>query len=75
MWQEDASYLRLKNVEVAYLFKFREKSPVQNLRLYVNGQNLCTWTKMSYFDPEIADSNGNAYPMMRVFNMGINIQF
>lgn len=75
LWQRDASYLRLKNVEVGYRFKFKEKAAVQGLRVYVNGQNLCTWTKMPYFDPEIADNNGNAYPMMRVFNMGINIQF
>lgn len=75
LWQRDASYLRLKNVEVGYRFKFKEKAAVQGLRVYVNGQNLCTWTKMSYFDPEIADNNGNAYPMVRVFNMGVNIQF
>lgn len=75
LWQRDASYLRLKNVEVGYRFEFKEKAVIQGLRVYVNGQNLCTWTKMPYFDPEIADSNGNAYPMMRVFNMGVNIQF
>lgn len=75
LWQQDASYLRLKNVEIAYLFKFKEKSPIKTLRLCLTGQNLITWTKMPYFDPEISQSNGAAYPMMRVFNFGLNVQF
>ena len=75
LWQQDASYIRLKNVEVAYQFKMRETSPVKGLRVYVNGQNLVTWTKMPYFDPEMSDSSGNAYPMTRVINLGVNVQF
>jgi TonB-linked SusC/RagA family outer membrane protein len=76
-WMQDASYLRLKNVEVAYTFapKIIQKLSLKSLRVYMNGQNLVTWTKMEYFDPEIPSSNGAVYPMMRVFNFGVNVQF
>ena len=76
-WMQDASYLRLKNVELAYTIG---KSPlnklgVKSFRMYINGQNLYTWTKMPFFDPEIANSNGAVYPMTRIFNAGFNLQF
>jgi hypothetical protein len=76
-WMQDASYLRLKNVELAYTIG---KSPlnklgVKSFRIYINGQNLYTWTKMPFFDPEIANSNGAVYPMTRIFNAGFNLQF
>lgn len=76
-WLEDAAYLRLKNVEIAYTLQSRKlkEAGIRTLRVYVNGQNLYTWTKMPYFDPEIANSNGAIYPMMRVFNAGFNVQF
>lgn len=76
-WMQDASYLRLKNVEIAANFSksFLDKIGVKNLRVYINGQNLYTWTKMPYFDPEIPNSSGAIYPVMRVFNGGFNLQF
>jgi hypothetical protein len=76
-WMQDASYLRLKNLEIAANFSkaFLDKVGIKNLRVYINGQNLHTWTKMPYFDPEIPNSNGSIYPVMRVFNGGFNLQF
>lgn len=76
-WMQDASYIRLKNVELAYVFpqKLIGHIGLKYARVYVNGQNLATWTKMEYFDPEIPNSSGNVYPMTRVFNIGANIQF
>jgi TonB-linked SusC/RagA family outer membrane protein len=76
-WMQDASYLRLKTLEIAYTFdaKLLNRIGAKSLRLYANGQNLFTWTKMPYFDPEIASSNGAVYPMMQVFNVGLNLQF
>ena len=76
-WMRDASYLRLKNIEFSYTFsnKLLDKLSMKSLRVYVNGQNLATWTSMPYFDPEIPSSNGSVYPMMRVFNFGFNLQF
>jgi TonB-linked SusC/RagA family outer membrane protein len=76
-WMQDASYLRLKNLEIAANFSkaFLDKVGIKNLRVFINGQNLHTWTKMPYFDPEIPNSNGSIYPVMRVFNGGFNLQF
>jgi TonB-linked SusC/RagA family outer membrane protein len=76
-WLQDAAYIRFKTLEIAYSFssKLVSKVGVKSLRVYANGQNLFTWTKMPYFDPEIASSNGSVYPMMRVVNMGLNLQF
>ena len=76
-WMQDASYLRLKNVEFSYTFSAAQlrRIGMKGLRLYISGQNLVTWTKMPYFDPEIPSSNGSVYPMTRIFNTGLNIQF
>jgi hypothetical protein len=76
-WMQDASYLRLKTLEIAYTFNTSliNRIGIKSLRLYANGQNLFTWTKMPYFDPEIASSNGAVYPMMQVLNIGFNLQF
>ncbi|HET8828441.1 MAG TPA: SusC/RagA family TonB-linked outer membrane protein, partial [Pelobium sp.] len=76
-WQQNAAYVRLKNVEFAYTFntKLISKIGLKSLRVFVNGQNLLTKTDMKYFDPEIANSNGAVYPMVRTFNLGTNIQF
>ncbi|MFC6097976.1 SusC/RagA family TonB-linked outer membrane protein [Flavobacterium qiangtangense] len=49
---EDASYLRLKNLEIGYTFNGKEWSGISNFRVYVSGQNLLTWTDYSGLDPE-----------------------
>ena len=73
----DGSYLRLKNMEIAYNFtgKWIEKMHMKSLRVYVNGDNLFLWTDM----PDDRESNFSggastgAYPTMRRFNLGVNI--
>jgi TonB-linked SusC/RagA family outer membrane protein len=77
LWQQDGSYLRLKNMEIGYRMspKVLDKIGVKNIRLYVNGQNLYTWTKMKIYDPERASGSGAFYPVMRVVNMGFTAQF
>jgi TonB-linked SusC/RagA family outer membrane protein len=78
LWQRDASYVRLRNLEIAYNFnpKLISKIGIRNIRVFTNGQNLYTWTKLKNFDPEISNrSNGAVYPIVRVFNFGTNIQF
>lgn len=70
----DASYLRLKNMELAYTF---DQSWVKNLglssfRVYLNGDNLLMWTKMPD-DREVNMGSASAYPTVRRFNLGLNI--
>lgn len=77
-WTRDASFIRLKNLEIGYTFpkRWTEKVHIQNLRLYVSGVNLLTWTPdIRLFDPELGSTDGQKYPPSRVFNMGININF
>jgi hypothetical protein len=45
------------------------------LRIFATGQNLVTFTKLHNVDPENTDGNGWYYPVMAVYNFGINIQF
>ena len=78
MYLYDASYLRLKNVELAYTFpkKWFSHTPISSLRMYVNGFNLFTWDKLKVIDPEAAPGNrGNFYPQQKVYNCGVNVVF
>lgn len=79
----DASYIRLKTVELAYLFnrnenRWLDNSGITSLRLYVNGDNLFFWSKLPD-DREAAWSGGSAntgaYPTVKRINFGINLTF
>ena len=73
-WVRDASYLRLKNLQVGYTFKFGEKSPVERTRIYFSGSNLFTLTKYRVFDPENG-LNTTSFPNSRVYSIGANVTF
>jgi TonB-linked SusC/RagA family outer membrane protein len=77
LWMHDASYLRLKNIEVGYKFAnaLLKKAGVSTARIYISGQNLVTWDKLKVVDPEQEASNSFAYPQLQIFNAGVNIQF
>jgi TonB-linked SusC/RagA family outer membrane protein len=89
-WQHDGSFLRLKNVEIGYTYKFA--------RIYLSGQNLLTFSKFKQWDPELGgvenynpnnSNNANAtidaytkgqarglkYPTLRTFMMGMQFTF
>lgn len=76
-WIEDASYLRLKNLELAYNFKLPvlTKAGINSLRVYATGQNLVTFTKLHNVDPENTNNSGWYYPVQAVYNFGVNVQF
>lgn len=75
-WRRDASYLRLKNLEVAYNLpnKLIRSIGLEELRIFLNGQNLLTFDKLDDIDPE-AFGSGISYPLQRSFSAGINIKF
>ena len=75
-FMQDATFLRLKSVEVGYTLPrdLLKKIKVQNFRVYVSGTNLLCWSKFKLWDPEMA-GNGFGYPIQRVFNVGINLGF
>ena len=76
-WLKDASYLKLRSLQVAYDFPatLTGKTFVKGLRVYVNCNNVYTWTKIKNFDPENQNGRGWAYPQMRVFNTGLTVRF
>lgn len=71
----DGSYVRLKNAELSYTFNKAalKKLGLSGLRLYVNGNNLCFWSKELPDDREIG--NGAFYPNTKRFNIGIDLKF
>ena len=75
-WMRDGSFLRLKSAEFGYSLpmKWVRKAYMQNARFYVNGLNLLTFSKFKLWDPEMA-GQGFGYPIQRVFNVGLNINF
>lgn len=81
---ENGSYLRLKNVQLAYNFDsdLLKKIKVTNAKIYVSAQNLWTKTKYSGYDPEVSRfaqanlSQGvdyGSYPSSKMFLIGLNI--
>ncbi len=76
---QDASYTRLKNLELGYTIpeSFTRKYGVGKLRAYVAGQNLLTFTKMDNFDPERARgaSTDQLTPLYKIFTFGLNVKF
>ncbi|MCM1501961.1 MAG: TonB-dependent receptor [Bacteroidales bacterium] len=75
-WQRDASYLRLKNVEIGYTLpdKWAKKIYANSLRIYLQGVNLFTISKFykNFWDPE---TGADVYPMQRVVFVGLNVSF
>ena len=83
---EDASYIRLKNITIAYNFPvtFTQRIHLKNLRIYASATNLFTITDYTGYDPEVSSytandaqigSDFNNYPQSKIFNLGLNISF
>lgn len=74
-WQKDLSYLRLKTLELGYSFDDLVKNTfIRNMRVYVSGYNLLTFSSLKDVDPEMA-TNELLYPIQRTFNIGVNLTF
>lgn len=76
-WLNNASFLRLKNVELGYNIAGKALSVVrmQSARVYVNAFNLFTITKVKDYDPEGNSGSGQFYPQQRIINVGVNVRF
>jgi TonB-linked SusC/RagA family outer membrane protein len=74
---KNSDYLRLKNVEIGYKLPkaLLKKIGITSGRIYVNGNNLLTFTSLKNVDPESKSTSGSYYPLTRVFNIGVNLQF
>ena len=80
-WGRDASFLRLKNVQLGYSLprNIIKKVGLSRLRIYVSGENLYTWKKFyKGWDPENYLGEGDQphyYPVTRIFSFGLNLNF
>ncbi|WP_257666843.1 TonB-dependent receptor [Parapedobacter tibetensis] len=78
-WVRDASYLRLKNVEIAYHVPSHilQKAKINGLRIYLSGTNLFTLTNIKNADPEAVMSSfgSSTYLVQKLYNVGLNLSF
>jgi TonB-linked SusC/RagA family outer membrane protein len=82
---EDGSYLRLKNILLAYNFPLKNSKGkfLQTLRVYASGQNLLTFTNYSWWDPEVNSKGADntlgidhfGYPIPKSYTIGLNATF
>ncbi|MRG43888.1 SusC/RagA family TonB-linked outer membrane protein [Chitinophaga sp. SYP-B3965] len=82
VWRKDASYVRLKSVELGYTISPRiyKAAGIQRIRIFANGFNLFTWADsfVKAFDPERLEGLFNAgfnYPLTKNYNVGVNLNF
>lgn len=73
-WLRDGSFIRMKSLEFGYTFpkKLVNRAKIKNMRLYFSGLNLLTWSPFTMWDPELG-GNGFAYPLQKVYNVGLNV--
>lgn len=78
-YMEDASYLRLKNVELGYTLNtsLTNRIGLNRIRIYGNVQNAFTITDYKGFDPEqpVGETRAQAYPQVRIMTLGLNVIF
>lgn len=76
LWLRDASYVRLKNIEVGYSFpkNITSKLHVGSLRLSASAYNLLTFSKLDFVDPE-TNASGRTYPLIKIVNLGLKVGF
>lgn len=83
-WVEDGSYIKIRTITFAYNFDVNKIDWLENAQIYLNGQNLFTFTKYSGIDPEIAQfSSGDlrlgvdqyTYPKTKTISLGVKLGF
>lgn len=81
---EDASFIRLQTVRLAYQLnsKIANMLKLQNLQVYIYGNNIATWTNYRGYDPEISTggvldpgADNQKYPKKREYGFGLNLSF
>lgn len=78
-WKRDATYLRLKNLQIGYTIpsKLTKKFFVNNFRVYFSANNLFTLSSLSKLgiDPEAPSVNNGYYPQQRMYSFGLSLTF
>ena len=77
-WVQDASYIKLKNVSIGYNFTNKpwlKAIGASQLSVKLTGYNLLTFDSLDFMDPEGEPNRSQSYPIMKVFNLGVNVTF
>ena len=81
---EPGDYFRLRTVQLGYTFgqNMLAKTGIQKLRLYVSGQNVQTWSKVTGYTPEAqigsilgGGADNGVYPIPAIYSFGLNVTF
>ncbi|MGM9475521.1 SusC/RagA family TonB-linked outer membrane protein [Pedobacter sp. GSP4] len=81
---QNSAYLKIRNIELAWTLpkSWMSSLKLSNVRLFLQGQNIYTWTKYKfYIDPENVNTVNMAFPLQalyptsRIYNFGLNVQF
>jgi TonB-linked SusC/RagA family outer membrane protein len=77
LYLRDASYIRLRSVDLGYTFSeaLARSLKIERLRIYLSGSNLFIIDKLKMFDPEVENPTGSYYPQQRSMNLGVNLTF
>ena len=75
-WLRDMSYLRLKTLEIGYTLPSNATRAlhIENMRFFLIGSNLLTFSDFDLWDPEMGSSNGQQYPLSRSVTVGLTIR-
>lgn len=74
-WLRNGSYLRLKTLELGYSIPkpLVNKIRFNNIRLFLRGSNLLTFSSFKLWDPELGSSTGTEYPLAKSFTLGLSV--
>ncbi len=74
-WLRNGAYLRLKTVDIGYTLpkNLTNKIHCNNIRVFLVGTNLLTWSKFKLWDPELATPRGEDYPLAKSITLGLSV--
>lgn len=76
-WLQDGRFLRLKTLDAGYTFpqKTFKRIGMENMRIYLIGYNLFTFSPFKMFDPELGNGTGGRYPNIKTYSLGLSASF
>jgi TonB-linked SusC/RagA family outer membrane protein len=74
-WLRNGAYVRLKTVDIGYTLpkNLTNRLFMNNVRIFLLGNNLLTWSDFKLWDPELGDPRGESYPLTKSLTLGISI--
>lgn len=76
-WRRNGEYIRIRYIQLGYTLpsSLVKKIRASMIRIYFNAQNVCTFSHVQMFDPEIPGSTNATVPLLKSYILGLNIKF